>query len=50
MDFKIKTRPQNLKKKQEKKNILKNLYALFEVREGVFDAFESKCCQLKLKV
>ena len=42
MDFKKNTRPQNLGKKQDKKYILKTLYALLEVRETVLDVFESK--------
>ena len=32
-------------KKQEKKDILKNLYALFECRERVFNAWNSKYFQ-----
>ena len=39
---KNKTRPQN-----SKKNVLKNLYALLEGREKVFDAFESKIFPIK---
>ena len=41
MDFRIKTKPKDLEKKKEK-NIQKNLYALFDGRERVLDAFESK--------
>ena len=51
LNFKKTTRPQNPEKKQVKKNILKNLSALFDGRERVFDAIESKkYFQLKLKV
>ena len=39
----------NLEKKQEKKDILKNLYALFEGRERVLDAFESKIFRIKFQ-
>ena len=37
MNFKSKIKPQI----PDKKDILKNLYALFDGRERVFDAFES---------
>ena len=47
MDFKKKARPQNPEKKQEKKYILKNLYALFEGRKRVLDAFKSKRFSIK---
>ena len=47
MDFNKKTKPQNLEKKQVKKDILKNLYVLFESRERVLDAFESKIFPIK---
>ena len=40
MSFKKKTTPQNPEKKQNKK--LKNLYALFEGRERVLNALDSK--------
>ena len=39
--------PQDPEKKQEKKNILKNLYELFESRERILDAFESKIFPIK---
>ena len=47
MDYKKKTRPQNPEKKQEKKDIFKNLYPFFEGREKVLDAFESKIFPIK---
>ena len=49
MDFKNETRPQNPDKKQEKKDILKNLNAPFEGRERVLDAFESKIFPIKIE-
>ena len=47
--FKKKTKPQNLEKKQEKKDILKNLYALFEGREKIIDAFEGRIFKIKIE-
>ena len=49
MNFKKKPKPQDLEKKQEKKDILKNVYAFFEGRERVLDAFESKIFSIKSK-
>ena len=50
MYFESKLKPQNLEKKQKKKDILKNLYARFAGRERVFDAFESKIFPIKIEV
>ena len=50
MNFKKKTKQQDPEKKQLKKDILKNLYALFEGRKRVLDAFESKIFPIKTKV
>ena len=47
--LKKKTRLQNPEKKQEEKNILKNVYALFEARERVLDAIESKIFPIKIE-
>ena len=47
--FKKKTRLQNPEKKQEEKIILKNVYALFEARERVLDAIESKIFPIKIE-
>ena len=48
MNFKKKTKPKSLeKKKREKKFVLENLYNLFEGREKVLDAFESKIFTIK---
>ena len=49
MNFKKKTGPQNTEKKQEKRDILKDLYALFEGRKRVLDAFESKISPIKIE-
>ena len=49
MHFKKKTKPQNPEKKQEKKDILKNFYTLFEGRGRVLDAFESKMFPIKIE-
>ena len=49
MSFQKKTKPQNLEKKQQKKDILKNLYPLFEGREKIIDAFESKIFKIKIE-
>ena len=45
MNFKSKVKPRNPEKKQNKKDILKNVYALFDGRERVFEASESKIYQ-----
>ena len=37
------------KKKQEKKDILKNLYTLFESRQRVLGAFESKTFPIEIE-
>ena len=42
MNFRSKIKPQNPKKKQKKNDILKNLHALFDCWERVFDPFESR--------
>ena len=49
MNFRSKVKPQNPKKKQKKKDILKNLYALFDCRERVLDAFESRTFPTKIE-
>ena len=45
MNFKSKVKPRNPEKKQNKKDILKNVYPLFDGRERVFEASESKIYQ-----
>ena len=49
MNFKKKAKPQDPEKKQERKDVLKNLYALFEGRERVLDGLESKILPIKTK-
>ena len=49
MSFRKNTKPRNQEKKQEKKNVLENLYNFFEGREKVPDAFESKIFLIKSK-
>ena len=49
MEFKKKTRPQNPLKKQERKEVLKNLCALFEGKKRVLDVFESKIFPIKIQ-
>ena len=49
MSFRKNTKPRNQEKKQEKKNVLENLYNFFEGREKVPDAFESKIFSIKSK-
>ena len=43
-------KPHNPEKKQNKKDILKILWALFDGRERVLDAFESKIFPIKIEV
>ena len=48
MNFKKQIKPQKPEKKQKKKDVLKNLYALlFDDRQRVPDAFESKIVPIK---
>ena len=42
-------KPQNPEKKQNKKDILKILWAPFDGRERVLDAFESKIFPIKIE-
>ena len=46
-NFKDKKRPQDKDKKQEKENVLKNLYKIFEAREKVLSRFDSRIFLLK---
>ena len=48
-NFNNKTRPQNYKKIQEKKIVLKSLYKFFEAREIILDGFDSKIFLIKPK-
>ena len=47
-NFNNKTRPQNYKKIQEKKIVLKNLYIFFEARE-ILHGFDSRIFLIKSK-
>ena len=49
INFKSKRKLQNPEKKLKKKDILKNLYALFDGRERVLDAFESGTSPIKIE-
>ena len=42
LNFKKKAKPKRPEKKQQKQDVLKNLYNLFEGRERVLNAFDSK--------
>ena len=48
-NFNDKTRPKNCKKKQEKENVVDNLYKCFSAREMVFNGFKSKIFLTKSK-
>ena len=48
-NFKERTKPQDISKNQGKEAVLINLYAIFEGREKVLDAFESKIFPIKSK-
>ena len=50
INFKNKTKPKSPGKKQKKTDIFKNIYPLFDGKEGVLDVFESKIFQLKTKL
>ena len=45
VNFKKKIKPQNPEKKREEKDILKNLYTLFDGRGGFFRLFKAKYFQ-----
>ena len=49
MSFKKYTKPRSQEEKQEKEIVLENLCNLFEGREKVLDAFESKIFSIKSK-
>ena len=44
-----KTRPQKDEEKQEEKNVLKNLYNFYDVREKVLNGFNSNIFIIKSK-
>ena len=49
MDFFKKAKCKKQRKKQERKYILKSLYAIFEGRERLLGAFESKIFPIKIE-
>ena len=49
LHFRKNTKPRSEEKKQEKEIVLQNLYNLFEGREKILDAFESKIFMTKSK-
>ena len=49
MNLKKKTKPHDPDKKQEKQDVLKNLYNFFEGRERVLNAFDSRIFSIKIK-
>ena len=49
MNFKKKTKTQDTDKKEEKQDVLKNLYNFFGGRERVLNAFDSKIFPIKTK-
>ena len=49
MNFRKQVKPENLEKKQQKEGALENLYNLFEGRERVLNAFDSKIFPIKIE-
>ena len=49
MNFKSKKNPENLEKKQNKKDVPKNLYEFFDGSETFLDAFESSVFAIKME-
>ena len=49
MNFRKNTKPRSQEKKQEKEIVLENLYNIFEGREKILEAFESKIFSIKSK-
>ena len=49
LNFRKQVKPKNTEKKQQKEDILKNLYNLFEGRERVLNAFVSKIFPIKIE-
>ena len=49
MNFEKQLKPHNPEKKQKNKDIAKNLYALLDGRERVFDVYESKIFPIKIE-
>ena len=49
MNFRKQVKPKNTEKKQQKEDVPENLYDLFEGRERVLNAFDSKIFPIKIK-
>ena len=49
LNFKKREKPKSSEKKQEKEAVLKNVYNLFEGRERVLNAFDSKIFPIKIE-
>ena len=49
LNFKKREKPKSPEKKQEKEAVLKNVYNLFEGRERVLNAFDSKIFPIKIE-
>ena len=49
LNFRKQVKPENPEKKQQKEDVLKNLYNLLEGRERVLNAFDSKIFPIKIK-
>ena len=49
MNLRKQVKPKNTEKKQQKEDVLKNLYNLFDGREKVLNAFDSKIFPIKIK-
>ena len=49
LNFREKVKPKSLMRKQQKEDVLKNLYNLLEGRERLLDAFYSKIFPIKIE-
>ena len=49
MNFRKQVKPKNTERKQQKEDVLENLYNLFEGRERVFNAFDIKIVPIKIE-
>ena len=49
LNFRKKAKPKNPEKKQQKEDVLKNLYYFIEGRERVLNAFDSKIFPIKIE-
>ena len=49
LNFRKQVKPKNPEKKQQKEDVLKNLCNLFEGRERVFNAFDSRIFPVKIE-